>query len=62
MKKFAIFQSGKETPEIVEGISAVIVRNKGSLKVTISHFTNPKRTFKDVVIFTEVSERIKIER
>ena len=60
MKKFAMFQSGKETPEIIEGVSAVVVRSNGFLTVTINHGERKKTTFKNVIIFTEVSEKIKV--
>ena len=55
-----MFQSGKETPEIIEGVSAVIVRKHGHLSVTINHGERKKSTFKNVIIFTEVSEKIKV--
>jgi len=60
MKKFAIFQSGKESAEIVEGVSATVVRKDSFLIVTVNHGERRKSIFKSVIIFTEVSEKIKV--
>ena len=60
MKRFAIFQSGKESAEIVEGVSAVVVRKNSFLTVTVNHGQRKKSTFEKVIIFTEVSEKIKV--
>ena len=60
MKKFAIFLPDSEQATIIEGVSASVKRVKDGLKVVITHTDKTKTTFKGAIIFTEVSDKIKI--
>lgn len=60
MKKFAIFLPDKEQAEIVEGLSATVTRKPKGLKVVINQSNKQKVIFTGVIIFTEVSEKIKV--
>jgi len=59
MKKFALYLTPEEKPKIFEGTSATVKRDLDGLTVTI--FNGKKKTvIKGVVIFCEVSEKIKV--
>lgn len=60
MKRFAIFQTGTEQSQIVEGLSATITRKGDSLNVVINQSNKSRQVFKNVIIFTEVSDKIKM--
>jgi hypothetical protein len=60
MKKFALYLPNTEQPKIVEGLSAVVLKESGGLKVTITTAPKKKQTFNGVVIFCELSEQIKV--
>ena len=62
MKRFAIYLPSKEQPEIIEGISATVKRQKDGLKVTVKHGGEFNNTtiFKGAIVFTEVCDEIKV--
>lgn len=60
MKRFAIFLPSAEQAQIVEGLSATVVKKSDGLKVVINQGLKKKITFNDVIIFCEVSEQIKV--
>ena len=62
MKRFAIYLPSKEQPEIIEGISATVKRQKDGLKVTVKRGGefNGTTIFKGAIVFTEVCDEIKV--
>jgi hypothetical protein len=60
MKKFAIFLPNTEQAQIIEGISAVVTRKADGLKVVINLGNKKKVTVNGVIIFTEVSESVRV--
>jgi hypothetical protein len=60
MKKFAIWTIPDAQPEIVEGISAVVTKTTGGLKIKINLGLKKSRTFTNAIAFTEVCPEIKI--
>ena len=60
MKTFAIYQPNSETPTFVKGVSATIKFKRGKSKVVVTKSDKTKETFENVLIFTEVSESVKV--
>lgn len=61
MKKYALYSTPNENPIFVEGDKFEIKRMKDGLRVTVHAEGKKKQVFDGVVIFCEVSEKIKIK-
>lgn len=60
MKKFALYSSPNEQPQFIEGDDVIIKRKSDGLKITVKS-GKKKQVFEGVVIFCEVSEKIKVQ-
>ena len=61
MSKYALYSSPNENPVFVEGDKFEIKRKSDGLRVTVHAEGKKKQVFDGVVIFCEVSEKVKVQ-
>lgn len=61
MKTFALYLTPNDNPQFVEGDSAEVNKKPNGLSIVIKTAGKKKQTFTGVVLFCEVSEKIKLQ-